>query len=656
MPQSIARGGRMTTNAVDEYDDFLDEGGPRWRKRLIMLALAAVVVGAVFFVVWATLMRGSGSSAAQTQTTTVQLGSIVKSISTSATTASQSTANLSFGQSGKVTAVNVKVSQAVKQGDILATVESQTLQDAVTRAQVNLNSAQAKLTTLLEGSTTADLASADQAVIQAQANLEKANTALQDLYNPTADSVNSAQQAVLSAQSQLTKAQQARTAVDTNWSDAVSAAETAVDKAKSAKSDDADALDLAQTNLESAESVYEACSGKEYSGSLGTPLSSSAQSALSSEASEGTASCSSEASKVLSANNSYKSAETAYNNAVDALDTAKDNLSELGSAPDSNDVSVADAAVQSAQLALTSANDKLAELGNPSNDDVTQAQHSADAAAAALTAAEAKRDDTYQGSKPADISAQQDQVRLAQISVDEAKKGLEDAQLSAPFDGTVAAVNINVGDTAGSGSSSSSTSTSAAIVLNTPNALVLNVSVGESDLPNVKAGQSGTATFDAITGTIFPIVIDSVGTNATTTQGVVTYQAKAHIVNGQTAASTQPSPGMNASVTITIDQAQNVLTVPSSTIQRDGRNSVVNVRNDDGSTARQTVETGLTNGTLTEITSGLEEGQTVIIPGATASTTTSSSSSSQGTNSFFGGSSSGSSSGGGFPGGPPGGD
>ena len=66
-------------------------------------------------------------------------------------------------------------------------------------------------------------------MVQAQSNLDKANTALQDLYNPTSDTVSAAQQAVLSAQSQLTKAQQARSALDTNWSDSKSAAQTAVD-------------------------------------------------------------------------------------------------------------------------------------------------------------------------------------------------------------------------------------------------------------------------------------------------------------------------------------------------------------------------------------------------------------------------------------------
>jgi HlyD family secretion protein len=572
------------TNAVDDYDDLLDDGDHRWRKRAILSTLAATVVAVAVFALWAMVLRGGGSAESAVQTATVERGAIINTVSTSATTASESTANLSFGTSGKVTAVNVDIGQEVKQGDVLAKVDDSALQDALTRAQVNLASAQRNLNKLLEGSTAAELASADQSVIQAQANLDKANAAMQDLYYPASDATNSAQQAVLSAQSQLTKAQQARANVDTSWNDAHDSAETALEKAERAADDARDARD-------DAEDAYEEC------------LANNADETL----------CSTQ-------KNAYNSAQTAYENAKDAFDEVEINLSKLGSGPSSDDIAVADMAVQSAQLALQSANDKVAALGNPSADDVSEAQQNIDSATAALTAAEAKRDETYQGSKQEDIAAQQDQVRLAQISVDEAKKDMEKAQVIAPFDGTVAEVNVTVGDTAGSSSaSSSSTSSSAAIVLNTPNALVLNLSIGESDLPSVKAGQNGTATFDALSGQIFPVVIDSVSTNPTTTQGVVTYEAKAHIVSGQSirsslggqaaspsasqtpetaesASAAQPVPGMNATVTIIVDQVQDVLVVPSGAVQRDGMNSVVTIQNEDGSITRQIVETGLTNG------------------------------------------------------------
>jgi multidrug efflux pump subunit AcrA (membrane-fusion protein) len=95
---------------------------------------------------------------------------------------------------------------------------------------------------------------------------------------------------------------------------------------------------------------------------------------------------------------------------------------------------------------------------------------------------------------------------------------------------------------------------------------------------------------------------------------------------------------MNATVTIITAQSQNVLVVLTAAIQRDGTNSVVTIQNDDGSTERQTVQTGLSDGTNTEITDGLQEGQTVIIPGATAvSSTSSQATPAAGGNRFFGG-------------------
>jgi HlyD family secretion protein len=680
---------------MEEYDDLLESNGHRWRRRLIALAVLAVLVAAGLFVLWTTVFNGGGSSTAAVQTAKVQRGNISKTVSTSATTLAQSTANLSFGQSGKVTAVNVKLGQEVKQGDVLAEIQSDSLQNAVTTAQINLTNAQVKLNTLLQGSTASQLTAADQSVVQAQANYDEAVQALQDLSNPpTASALSAAQQAVTQAQSQLTLAQNARAKLDTSNSDAVAAAEAAVEKAERSVEDATDNLSLAKAKLEGAEASYHGCDANLFTQSE-VPMGAASEDALLAVVAGGTSTCTTaDASAALTANATYKDAADAVEQAQNDLQTAEDNLDTAKDGPTAADIASAEAAITSAQQALDTANAKLAELtAGPTQEAVTQAQDKVATAAAALTAAQAKRDETYAGSTAADIQAQQSQVQLASLSLAQAKKALEGAQIIAPFDGTVAALNINVGDTAGTGS----TSTSAPIILNTPNAVVLNLSIGESDLPNVKAGMFGTATFDAISGTIFPIVIDSVGTNPTTTQGVVTYQARAHIVAGQgagqgtggftgrsrnpsagqtpqaqgtpsaanatasppagrgtaqpptqgtpnaapTASATPaatPVPGMNATVTIITAQSHNVLMVLTAAIQRTGANSVVTIQNDDGSTTQQLVETGLSDGTNTELTSGLQEGQTVIIPGATAvSSTSSQATPSTGGNRFFGG-------------------
>ena len=71
--------------------------------------------------------------------------------------------------------------------------------------------------------------------------------------------------------------------------------------------------------------------------------------------------------------------------------------------------------------------------------------------------------------------------------------------------------------------------------------------------------------------------------------------------------------GETVSVEITYDEVQDVVQVPTLavTTEEDG-SSTVTVRTDDGDETR-TVETGLTSGTMTEITAGLEAGETVVM-------------------------------------------
>jgi multidrug efflux pump subunit AcrA (membrane-fusion protein) len=425
---------------------------------------------------------------------------------------------------------------------------------------------------------------------------------------------------------------------------------------------------------------------------------------------------------LISANTGYKnaleskaSAEEGVKSAEADLEQAQADLEEAKKGPSAEDIAAADVDVAAAQLSLDEAQANLDELkAGPTQDDLDDAQNAVDAAAAALTVAQAKWNDAYDGADAQDIEVQREQVRQAEEAVEKARENLDKAQIIAPFDGTVAELNVEVGDEVGTGGSE------AAIILNTPGALRLQLSITESDVVNVEAGQTGIATFDALDNAAFPIEIESVGTNPTTTQGVVTYQAWATVLSaptvaggagafgagsrtamlataaeilgvteeelqaalqsGQTLAeiaeahgmsaddfqaalmerirgtaapgagtpeptatptpestpsaegsesagaaegtSAKPLPGMNASVTIMLDSAQDVLIVPESAVQTEGPNSVVEVQNDDGSTEKVTVQTGLSDGSNIEITEGLEEGQTVIVPTRVASSTT----------------------------------
>lgn len=682
----------VTTDTPFNYDDLLEEAEHGWRSRFTWLVLALVLVTAIATGLWWELLRGSSTATGTVQTATVDRGSITKVVSTTGTVAAQSSTALSFQQSGRVTKVNVTLGQAVKQGDVLAELDAAALQNALASAQANLKGAQIKLDQLLQGSDAATLAAADQSVVQAQAAYSKAVNDLKDLTTPpTPADLAAAQQAVAQAQSQLTQAQANRDKLSQPVADAdlqtlqaaVTQAQTSLTSAQNALDNADNSLTSATAALQAVETAYCPDADVEFCTARAAPLSAHDEQVLLAVTAGGTPERAAQASSVLASNTSYKAAANARANAEANVGVAQQNLSaanaKLSAAlagPTADDIATADAAVTSAQQALNAANAKLAALqAGPTATQLANAQDAVASAQAALDAAKAKRDQAYAGATHADIAAQRNQVQLAQLQVEAAELNLQKAQLIAPFDGTVAALNIQVGDVMGaSGGTGGSTSSSAPIVLNTPENVRIDLTISESDLPNVRPGQSGFATFDAIPGRPFPIAIESIGTNPTVTQGVVTYAARARILSGRLGAAggagnegaagagaspaaspsaagspeatttpapgqrqrgfgagpgagstavndAKPAPGMNAKVTIVVDQRQNVLRVPSSAIQRDQQGSYVEVKQADGTTQRVAVQTGLSDSANTEITSGLDEGQVVVIPERTASAT-----------------------------------
>tara|TARA_B100001750_G_C15306948_1_gene495203 strand:- start:11 stop:709 length:699 start_codon:yes stop_codon:yes gene_type:complete len=86
---------------------------------------------------------------------------------------------------------------------------------------------------------------------------------------------------------------------------------------------------------------------------------------------------------------------------------------------------------------------------------------------------------------------------------------------------------------------------------------------------------------------------------------------------GSTGTRVKPAIGMNASVTMLLEIKEDVLIVPAQAIQSDKGREVVTVLGQDRMTTNSVpVSIGITNGDQTEITSGLEEGEVVLIPGA----------------------------------------
>ena len=70
---------------------------------------------------------------------------------------------------------------------------------------------------------------------------------------------------------------------------------------------------------------------------------------------------------------------------------------------------------------------------------------------------------------------------------------------------------------------------------------------------------------------------------------------------------------MTAQAFFVVAEAQDVLTVPAAAVRNGRDGSVVQVRQEDGTVAPRTVETGLSTRAVVEIRSGVDEGDEVVV-------------------------------------------
>jgi len=223
----------------------------------------------------------------------------------------------------------------------------------------------------------------------------------------------------------------------------------------------------------------------------------------------------------------------------------------------------------------------------------------------------------------ANTAAVNSQIRQAKLAINNAKTQLatarqtradvltqmKEATLTSPIDGVVTTVNVVKGLDAPSGD---------AIVIDSTTYDV-TAEVVESDLASMAVGQTADVTIGAVgadvTGTVTAIAPTTTGSAS---GAVVSYPVTVSL----TGVPTTVRPGMTADVTITIDSATNVLTVPAAALRGTTGDYTVLIMGADGTPTAQPVQVGLVTNTTAEIKSGLTEGQAVVTGVANAQTGT----------------------------------
>jgi len=267
------------------------------------------------------------------------------------------------------------------------------------------------------------------------------------------------------------------------------------------------------------------------------------------------------------------------------------------------DPSKLDVAVQQAKAALASA--QAAQAANEvqrqtalSNYERIQELYNAGATSKqALETAQAQYDALNTGAAEAGIAQAQAALSLAQ-------ENLADCEITSPMDGIVGRVDVSVGDM--------TSLQSPVAVINKTADLEVEVKVSESDVSSVQAGTAVKVRIKAISEEPFTGTVKSVASVADPVTR--TYPVKVALPNNRAA---QVKSGMFAEVMLGTEHRAGVIAIPMDAVLPKSGESVVYVVNGENRAQAVVVQTGLNDGTYTEITEGLQAGQKVVTKGNT---------------------------------------
>lgn len=218
-----------------------------------------------------------------------------------------------------------------------------------------------------------------------------------------------------------------------------------------------------------------------------------------------------------------------------------------------------------------------------------------------LAQAEAQLQKLQQIPKEEDIAVAAAQVEQARAALEQARLRLEDAILTTPFSATVLATSATVGELVGAAVP--------VVVLGDLEMYHVDTSIDETDIGRVQLAQDVTITLDAFPDVRLSGRVTRVDPLGRVTQGVVSYDVQVRVLSNEVAL----RPNMTAIVDIVVDRKEGVLVVPNRAVRREtGGRRYVEILSG-GEVKQRFVTTGLNNELVTEIVSGVDEGEEVVV-------------------------------------------
>jgi HlyD family secretion protein len=533
-----------------------------WIGAGVLALVIIAVLAAPRFIGGPLAARQQSESAATGETVTAFTGDLSANATASGQVQARRDARLALPLSGDVAEIYVSVGDEVAAGEPLLKLDTDALERAVESARQSLQIQEANLAAVIATPTASNLAAMQAAVDSAQAQLDEL------LDGPSEEDIAASEANVRAAQANVWAASEQLQLAQSGASDSAIA---------SAQAELLGALSQQESTQELYDNLTECFDVTLPDGSdmticpgLGDP-----------------------------------EEQTRYNletaNANVAAAQAK--LDALLSGPDADAVAIAQAslAAANAQLEAAEANHQLLLNG------ATAAQIAS--VEASLAQARSNLEALQDGASEAQVAMAEIGVEQARIALEKAERNLADATLTAPFAGVVTAVYVNEGETANGVLVELADNTSLEVVLD----------VDEVDIGDIAVGQPATLILETwpdeeIDGSVI-LISPRANENSS---GVVNYQV--YLSMGET--DLPVLVGMTANADLLTQNFENVLLVPNEAINADrskGRFWVNRVTTDaDGNETIEEVDVviGLRDGRNTQILSGLNEGDVLIVGNA----------------------------------------
>ena len=211
-------------------------------------------------------------------------------------------------------------------------------------------------------------------------------------------------------------------------------------------------------------------------------------------------------------------------------------------------------------------------------------------------------------------------VTSAQQSVTAAQAQISTLTIKSPISGMVVSKTGSTGASVQSGAE--------LLTVSDLNSLKVKVAVDELDISKIKIGQTAKIKLDALTDITFSGTVDDIAQIGTNSNNVTTYDVTVSIANPKGI-----KIGMNANVTIAVESKADALVIPAEALVEKGGTKYVMVDNSSTTSTNANriktaagnlvaIKTGIQNENYIEVTSGVTEGEKLMVTLPQTTTTT----------------------------------